>query len=185
MVRVKASLGESVCVSGFPISCLDVSVTAITTETINFVQHEVIRVNDRHQSRWYVLLITFCVLVCRLSGQGPSSPSGHDGEPGYYRIMVGQYEVTALSDGTVPYPMDQLLTGTTPTAVDTALASFFVSEPYPTSINCFLVNTGSRLILIDTGAGMLLGPTLGKLISNLRASGYAPSQTEPPIYTSK
>ena len=126
-------------------------------------------------SRLTKLLLPTLLLGGRLSGQTPS-PASNISTPGFYRIMVGTFQVTALSDGTVPYPMDKLLTNTTSEAVDAALARSFIREPYPTSINCFLINTGSRLILIDTGAGQLLGNTLGKLVANMRASGYDPSQ---------
>lgn len=34
-------------------------------------------------------------------------------------------------------------------------------------MNGYLVNTGSKLVLIDAGAGGLFGPTLGKLVANL------------------
>jgi glyoxylase-like metal-dependent hydrolase (beta-lactamase superfamily II) len=33
-------------------------------------------------------------------------------------------------------------------------------------------------VLIDTGAGTLFGPTLGKLVANLKASGYQPEQVD-------
>jgi len=33
-------------------------------------------------------------------------------------------------------------------------------------------------VLIDTGAGSLFGPNLGKLIANLKASGYEPGQID-------
>ncbi|WP_353066909.1 hypothetical protein RBB77_09650 [Tunturibacter psychrotolerans] len=81
--------------------------------------------------------------------------------PGFYRITVGEVEVTVLSDGTVPLPMDQLLTHTTPALVDHTLTASFIKEPYATLVNCFLL--GSRLVLIDTGAGLTLGPTLNHL----------------------
>ncbi|MBR7784855.1 MBL fold metallo-hydrolase, partial [Undibacterium luofuense] len=42
----------------------------------------------------------------------------------------------------------------------------------------YLINTGSKLILIDTGAGSLFGPTLGKLQANLKAAGYSPEQVD-------
>ena len=41
--------------------------------------------------------------------------------PGYYRMMLGDFEVTAISDGTVKLPMKDLLTHTTPAKVDAAL----------------------------------------------------------------
>ncbi len=98
--------------------------------------------------------------------------------PGFYRITLGEVEVTVLSDGTVPLPMDQLLTHTTPALVNHALTGSFIKEPYATSVNCFLLNFGSRLVLIDTGAGLTLGPTLNHLMANLRASGYEPGQVD-------
>jgi len=35
-------------------------------------------------------------------------------QPGYYRMMLGDFEVTALSDGTVDLQIAQILTNTTP-----------------------------------------------------------------------
>jgi len=98
--------------------------------------------------------------------------------PGYYRIMVGNFEVTALSDGTVTLPVDKLLTNTTPAKVNKALAKSFEASPLQTSVNAFLINTGNKLVLIDTGAAGLFGPTLGNLLTNLKASGYQPEQVD-------
>lgn len=103
--------------------------------------------------------------------------------PGYYRIMLGDFEVTALSDGTVDLPVDQLLTNTTPEAVKQALAASYESTPLETSLNAYLINTGSKLVLIDTGAGALFGPTLGRLVDNLKASGYQPEQIDEIVIT--
>ena len=46
------------------------------------------------------------------------------------------------------------------------------------SDNAYLVNTGSKLVLIDTGAGSFFGPTLGKLVANMQAAGYQPDQVD-------
>ena len=124
----------------------------------------------------FMLFVLLVLCGLRLTAQGSGSKPQPTGNPGFYRIVLGKFQITALSDGTVSYPMDNLLTNTSPTAVNASLASFFITEPYPTSINCFLVNTGNRLILIDTGGGTLLGPTLGKLLNSLAAAGYTPSQ---------
>ena len=42
------------------------------------------------------------------------------------------------------------------------------------------MNTGTRLVLIDTGTGtsQMFGSKLGHLLSNLRASGYSPEQVD-------
>lgn len=98
--------------------------------------------------------------------------------PGYYRMMLGNFEVTALSDGTVSLPVEKLLLNITPKKVEKALDKRFLSSPVQTSVNGFLINTGSRLVLIDAGAGSLFGPTLGKLIYSLQASGYQASDVD-------
>lgn len=98
--------------------------------------------------------------------------------PGWYRLMVGDIEVTALSDGTVSLPMEKLLTNTTPAKALAALAKAYVSSPVEGSVNCYLINTGTKLVLVDAGAGGLFGPTLGQMVSNLKAAGYKPEQVD-------
>lgn len=103
--------------------------------------------------------------------------------PGYYRMMLGDFEITALSDGTVDLPVDKLLTNTQPGKVTTALNQSFLKAPVETSVNAYLINTGSQLVLVDTGAAGLFGPTLGKLIGNLKAAGYQPEQVDAVVIT--
>jgi glyoxylase-like metal-dependent hydrolase (beta-lactamase superfamily II) len=98
--------------------------------------------------------------------------------PGYFRMMLGDFEVTAISDGTVDLPVNTLLKGIKPAAVDKALAKSWLTSPLETSVNGYLINTGGKLILIDAGAGGLFGPTLGKFLANLKASGYQPEQID-------
>jgi glyoxylase-like metal-dependent hydrolase (beta-lactamase superfamily II) len=103
-----------------------------------------------------------------------AAPQVRTQAPGYYRMLLGDIEVTALSDGTVTIPLDQLLTGTTPAHVDQRLAGHgMAGNKVETSINAYLVNTGSQLILIDTGAGASFGPHAGgRLRESIRAAGY-------------
>ena len=98
--------------------------------------------------------------------------------PGYYRMMLGEVEITVLSDGTVNLPMSQLLTNITPEKFRADIGRHFLRDPIETSVNAFLVNTGSKLVLIDSGAGKLFGPTLGKLQASLKAAGYTPEQVD-------
>jgi glyoxylase-like metal-dependent hydrolase (beta-lactamase superfamily II) len=98
--------------------------------------------------------------------------------PGYHRVMVGDFEVTALSDGTLPFDTDKWLTNTTPALVKKALAKVYLKAPPESSVNAFLVNTGEKLVLIDTGSGALFGPALGKLVLNMDAAGYSPEQVD-------
>ena len=107
-----------------------------------------------------------------------AAPQQKTQAPGYHRMILGDTEITTLSDGTFPMEADKLLTGIAPKQLDAALARSFLKSPIETSVDAFLVNTGSKLVLVDTGAGVLFGPTLGKLLGNLKASGYRPEQID-------
>ena len=97
--------------------------------------------------------------------------------PGFYRMMLGDFEVTVINDGTISLDVDKLL-AEPPAKTEAALKTAFETSPVETSSNTFLINTGARLVLIDTGSGKLLGPTLGKFLVNLRAAGYRPEQID-------
>jgi glyoxylase-like metal-dependent hydrolase (beta-lactamase superfamily II) len=98
--------------------------------------------------------------------------------PGFYRMMVGDFEVTALSDGTSALPVGTLLRNVSAAELKRQLAAAYLKDPVETSFNAFLVNTGSKLVLIDTGAGTLMGPRNGRLLANLQAAGYQPEQVD-------
>lgn len=104
--------------------------------------------------------------------------------PGVYRYRVGDVQVTALSDGTVPQDLHTLLTNTSPNEIDELLRHSFLSNPVEASINAYLIDTGTRLLLVDTGSGSLFGPgNGGKLIGNLKAAGYSPAQIDDVLLT--
>jgi len=92
--------------------------------------------------------------------------------PGFYRMMVGQFEVTALYDGYIDID-PKVLKYTSAREVQSLLARMFVASTpgMQTAVNAYLVNTGSHLVLVDTGAAACFGPTLGGILNNLRASG--------------
>jgi glyoxylase-like metal-dependent hydrolase (beta-lactamase superfamily II) len=113
-----------------------------------------------------------------LTAAAHAAPPMVKAQPGYYRMMLGDFEITAISDGSVALPVDKLLTNTTPAKVSKALAREHLKSPLDTSVNGYLVNTGDKLVLIDTGAGKLFGPTLGKFTASLRAAGYQPEQID-------
>ena len=131
--------------------------------------------NHAQWSRCALLAISSSLVLCAAQAAAPQVKTQ---APGFYRVMLGDFEVTALSDGTVALPVDKLLTGTTPAKTQKTLARSFLKAPLDTSVNGYLVNTGSKLVLIDTGAAGLFGPTLGNLLANLKAAGYQPEQVD-------
>lgn len=118
------------------------------------------------------------IVFCHAGLALAAAPMQKTSAPGYYRMMLGEFEITALSDGTVALPVDKLLTNTSPAQVAKALAKFHLNSPLETSVNAYLINTGSKLLMIDAGAGTLFGPTLGKLTASIRAAGYQPEQID-------
>lgn len=103
--------------------------------------------------------------------------------PSFYRLKLGDYEITALSDGTVKLPMAKIYQNIKETDVETYLDVHFQAGDSEVSVNAFLVNTGDRLVLIDAGTGDFMGASLGKLVANIEASGYRTSQIDHVILT--
>ncbi|WP_427914583.1 MBL fold metallo-hydrolase [Ramlibacter sp. MMS24-I3-19] len=106
-----------------------------------------------------------------------AAPQARVQAPGWYRTMVGDIEVTVLSDGTMKLPVTQLLKGDA-TRIGDSLRRNFQGEQVETSVNAYLLNTGSKLVLVDTGSGVFFGPGGGGLAKNLRAAGYRPEQVD-------
>jgi glyoxylase-like metal-dependent hydrolase (beta-lactamase superfamily II) len=98
--------------------------------------------------------------------------------PAYYRFKVGEFEVTALSDGALE--IDPALYAKADKAEAQALLEAARRTPpkVPTSVNAYAVNTGNALVLIDTGTANAFGPGLGKLPVNLAAAGIDPATVD-------
>lgn len=103
--------------------------------------------------------------------------------PGFYRYQHGAFEVTALYDGFIDLD-PTLLKNTSQAEIQRLLAREFLAAPkMQTAVNAYLVNTGSKLVLVDAGAAKLFGPTLGFIVDNLRAAGYTPAQVDVVLLT--
>lgn len=103
--------------------------------------------------------------------------------PGYYRLMLGNFEVTALYDGAIDLD-EKLLKNIQQRDIQRLLAREFLKGPkVQTAVNAYLINTGSKLILVDAGAAKLFGPGLGNIVDNLKAAGYAPEQVDVVLVT--
>ncbi|OAM88211.1 MBL fold metallo-hydrolase [Termitidicoccus mucosus] len=104
--------------------------------------------------------------------------------PGYYRMMLGQFEVTALYDGYLMIE-NPVLIKTDAADIQSLFARMFISSEngVQTAVNAFLVHTGSHLVLVDVGTAGKFGPTLGHIANNLRAAGYDPAQVDTVLLT--
>jgi glyoxylase-like metal-dependent hydrolase (beta-lactamase superfamily II) len=104
--------------------------------------------------------------------------------PGVYPFKLGDFTITALSDGTVPQDLPKILTNTTPAEIDLFLQKSFLTNPVEASINAFLIDTGDKQVLVDTGAGELFGSLGGgKLQEALKTAGYAPDEIDTILIT--
>jgi glyoxylase-like metal-dependent hydrolase (beta-lactamase superfamily II) len=108
-----------------------------------------------------------------------------DQVPGYYRVKVGDLQVTAVFDGLVPLPRNWL-TNVTPAEVATRLDGRFVpevAEGFQTAVNAFIVQRGRHLTLVDAGTSNCFGPGLGQVVGHLRQAGYRPEDVDAVLVT--
>lgn len=97
--------------------------------------------------------------------------------PGIYRRRVGNLVVTAINDGFLDLPL-QAMQNIAPADASALLVGRF-RRPVPrSSVNTYLVQGNGQTVLIDTGAGASMGPTLGRLLPNLLAAGVQPGDID-------
>ena len=122
------------------------------------------------------LLAALASVVAGPTAARPAAPQHHDQAPGFYRLKVGDLEVTALFDGTGVFD-PHWLNGTKATmdGVQQALQG----DPHVLDVadTGFLINTGKQRILVDVGAGSWWGGgAFGGLAGSLRNAGYTPKE---------
>jgi glyoxylase-like metal-dependent hydrolase (beta-lactamase superfamily II) len=106
-----------------------------------------------------------------------AAPAAGKQAPGFYRYKVGSYELTVVSDGVRTAPLaDNFVRNAKKDEVRGALqAAFMAPDKVVTPFNPVVVNTGSKLVLIDTGLGAGVHAqskgALGQLASNLPQAG--------------
>jgi len=98
-----------------------------------------------------------------------------------YRYKIGSYELTALSDGLWERPIDdKFVRNADPADVRKAMTDAYLpaTDKLPIPFTALLVNTGSKLVLIDTGSGGQIAATAGSFNANLAAAGVTPAQID-------
>ena len=103
-----------------------------------------------------MLVIAWCFGILA-SAACAAEPGGADQAPGFYRQQLGGLRIVALSDGTHPFPVDTVFRDISKDDIRRDLDRAFLEPPVQGSINAFLVDTGTKRILVDSGAGVLYG----------------------------
>ena len=102
------------------------------------------------------LLAVLAIFVAGPNAALDAAPQHHDQQPGFYRLKVGDLEVTALYDGTGVFD-PRWLNGTKATM--DGVVNGLQEDPHMLDVvdSGFLVNTGKQLIPVDAGAGTWWG----------------------------
>ncbi len=102
--------------------------------------------------------------------------------PSVYRRRVGDIVVTALGDGHLDADVG-VLQRISRQEIDRILSESFRPSPPRISVNAFLVHAKGRVALIEAGAGDTMGPSLGRLVANMEASGTRPGAIDAVLLT--
>ncbi|WON78171.1 MBL fold metallo-hydrolase [Serratia sp. UGAL515B_01] len=140
-----------------------------------------------HKFRWTLVAIALAstVMAFTSSASAESTPVQQQTQvPGYYRMMLGTLEITALYDGYATLDT-KLFHGISEADMQKLFTRMFTDTQsgIQTAVNAFLVNTGTHLVLVDAGTAQCFGPTLGALKKNLLAAGYQPEQVDMVLLT--
>jgi glyoxylase-like metal-dependent hydrolase (beta-lactamase superfamily II) len=113
-----------------------------------------------------------------------AAPPAGTQAPSWYRYKVGSIEVTVVADGVNRFKMpDDIVTNVKREEVNAALVAAhgepdFLATPY----NPIVVNTGQKLVVIDTGLGeAALNASkgrIGQFLTNLAAAGIDPNAVD-------
>jgi glyoxylase-like metal-dependent hydrolase (beta-lactamase superfamily II) len=113
-----------------------------------------------------------------------AAPLSDKQNPGWYRYKVGSFEVTVVTDGATTSPLSDVYVGNAPKSeVNAALvANHLPADKVTHAYTPVVVNTGSKLVVIDTGLG--LGTyqqskgAAGQFHANLAAAGIDPKAVD-------
>jgi glyoxylase-like metal-dependent hydrolase (beta-lactamase superfamily II) len=117
------------------------------------------------------------------SGRAAVPPAGAQA-PGFYRYKVGSYECTSINDGALSFPLPDTFVTNVPKAeaLAAAEAAYMPKGMITVPFNPQLINTGSKLVLIDSGMGVAsfeaTKGAVGRTLQNLAAAGIDPASID-------
>jgi len=150
-----------------------------TDKAVELSAHATRNVFKRNLTRFAVALVAVLASFVAVPNATLAAPPQHrDQVSGFYRLKVGDLEVTALFDGAAAFDA-HWLNGTKATMDGVVNALQEDPRLLDVSDEGFLVNTGKQRILVDAGAGTWWGgEVLGRLEGSLRSAGYTPEEID-------
>lgn len=94
-----------------------------------------------------------------------------------HRMKLGAFEVSTVLDGYIELP-PAVLQGDAEVIKRAMEAGGLAAAPIRTAVNCFVVNTGAKLVMIDCGGAKMLGPTAGRMPAALAQLGLSADQVD-------
>ncbi|MEN0076636.1 MAG: MBL fold metallo-hydrolase [Paracraurococcus sp.] len=102
--------------------------------------------------------------------------------PAVHHRRIGEIIVSTVSDGYLDGSM-AVIQNIGEAEAAQLLRDAFRPVPRRTAVNCFLIRSGGRAALVDTGCGSHMAATGGKLFENLAALGVAPVDIDTVLLT--
>lgn len=107
-------------------------------------------------------------------------------KPSHFRFKLGNFEITTLNDGAFALPGPHPIFGQNIPAKDVrdlAEKNFLPREKFEISFTPVIINTGSEVIMFDTGNGAARRPKAGLLKAQLALAGYKASDIDIVVIT--
>ena len=130
-------------------------------------------------TRRTVLTAAAAASVAALAGSTATqaaAPLAGKQAPSFYRSKLGDFEITVVNDGAraIPLPPTFVRNVSNAEVLAAAEAAYMPKGSIVAPFNPIVVNTGAKLVLIDTGYGPGVAPTVGLLPATLAAAGIDP-----------
>src|SRR3984957_10660211 len=111
-----------------------------------------------------------------------AAPMSGKQAPGFFRLKGGGDEVTVVSHASQTLDAS-LFAGDEAGAEKLLRDALLPKAAIPTPLNTWLINTGGKLVLVDTGGGPHFAPSVGRLPENLAAAGVDPASIDDVVIT--
>ena len=101
----------------------------------------------------------------------------------FYQFKIGRYTCYLVSDGKHRYndPASLLFPNAPRARLAEELSAYGIDPSdwaiWTSDYTCLIIDTGSQMVLIDTGAGSLV-PEAGKLVENMQSAGIHPKDID-------